>query len=171
MQESPELHAAACEHFGTWSTALKYAGISLRRKSANPAYTPQEVVRILRHLCSNGYNLSAQRNKRRDRRLHESARKHFGSWRDALQAAGINVHYATAPVNSHRFSRSQIIEAIQQRHEAGLSLSWSATCRENRALAVAAKHYFRSWRLALVAAGVAAEKTEPSNHNDPSPDQ
>lgn len=161
LQESPELHAAACEHFGTWHTALNYAGINLRRVITDHKYTEEDVLRTIRYLCCNGYNLTANHNIRRDRRLYEAARKHFGTWRRALCAAGINMQYVNLPVNPRRFTRPKIIEAIQQRQQAGLSLSWTTVCMENRALANAAKNSFRSWRLALVAAGLRSEENPP----------
>jgi hypothetical protein len=30
--EVAELHSAACQHFGTWETALKYSGVSLKKR-------------------------------------------------------------------------------------------------------------------------------------------
>ena len=79
LQESPELHTAACEHFGTWHTALNYAGINLHRVSTDHKYTDEDVLRTIRYLCCNGYNLTANHNIRRDRRLYEAARQHLGT--------------------------------------------------------------------------------------------
>ena len=167
LQESPELHTAACEHFGTWHTALNYAGINLRRVSTDHKCSEEEVLRTIRYLCCNGYNLTANHNIRRDRRLYEAARQHFGTWRRALCAAGINMQYVNLPTHPRRFTQSKIIEAIQQRQQAGLSLSWTVVCMDNRALANAAKNSFRSWRLALVAAGLAPEKSPPASKPEP----
>ena len=163
LQESPDLHAAACEHFGTWHTALNYAGINLRRVSTDNKHSEEDVLRTIRYLCCNGYNLTANHNVRRDRRLCEAARQHFGTWRRALCAAGINIKYVNLPANPRRFSKPQIIEAIRQRQLAGLSLSWTVVCMENRMLANAAKNGFRSWRLALAAAGLEPENALPVN--------
>ena len=163
LRESPELYAAACEHFGTWDTALHYAGINLRRRTTESAHSDQDVLRTIRYLCRNGYNLTAHHNLKRDRRLYEAAREHFGTWRRALCAAGINTQHANLPPHVRRLSKPQIIEAIQHRHHAGLSLSWAVICLENRALAHAAKNRFRSWRQALAAAGLGPGKTPPTD--------
>ncbi len=71
------------------------------------------------------------------------------------------MQYVNLPTHPRRFTQSKIIEAIRQRQQAGLSLSWTTVCMENRALANAAKNSFRSWRLALVAAGLRSEVNPP----------
>lgn len=156
-REVPLLHAAACEHFGTWVTALQYAGISERRITADDELSPERVLRRIRTLCIDGYDLSCTRNLRRDRRLYEAARQHFGTWRRALLAAGINLANARSRPKSRRLDRPQILQALRQRHEAGLSMYWITVCLDNRYLAMSAKHAFRSWRRALLAAGLPLE--------------
>jgi hypothetical protein len=171
LQEWPNLYAAACEHFGTWFTALHYAGIDVRRKAKGPKISGEEVLRAIRELCRDGYNLTTDHMLRRDRRLYEAARRHFGTWRRAMIAAGINVQYVHLPARPGRFSKPQIIEALQQRQRAGLSLAWGAVCLDNRVLANAAKNGFRRWRLALEAAGVAPEKSPATKHRESSPEK
>ena len=135
----------------------------VRRKAKGPKISGEEVLRAIRYLCCDGYNLTDYHMMRRDRRLYEAARRHFGTWRRAMIAAGINVQYVHLPATPRRFSKPQIIEALQQRQQAGLSLAWAAVCLDNRVLANAAKNGFRSWRLALVAAGLAPEKAPATN--------
>ena len=94
LEDMPDLHQSACDHFGTWETALKYAGVNLRRLYAKHDYSRELVRQKIRNLCLNGYNLTATRNMRRDRRLYEAARQHFGTWRQALRAAGIDLEHA-----------------------------------------------------------------------------
>jgi hypothetical protein len=156
--ETPELYAAACEFYGTWDTALQYAGISERRVAAADLSKPEHVLRKIRQLCLDGYDLSASRNKERDRQLFNAARRHFGSWKQALRAVGMNLEQARPSSRPRSLNRDKIIEILRQRHEAGLSLSWSVVCLENRVFAVAAKQLFRSWRRALEAAGLLPER-------------
>lgn len=158
LQSAPELHAAACEFYGTWDTALQYAGISERRVSAPDPSNPDLVLRKIRQLCLDGYDLSAARNKERDRQLFNAARRYFGSWRGALRAVGMNLEQARPSSRPRSLNREKIIETLRQRHEAGLSLAWSAVCLENRVFAIAAKQLFRSWRSALAAAGLLPER-------------
>jgi hypothetical protein len=94
---------------------------------------------------------------RRDNGLYRAALHHFGTWRQALEAAGIDVRHAHLNAKPRQLDRKRILDALQQRHQAGLSLSWSEVCLENRAIATAAKNAFGCWRSALVAAGIQPE--------------
>jgi len=160
LQDAPELHQSACALFGTWDTALKYAGVSRRRVRAKRAYTREQVRGKIRKLCLNGYNLTAMHNMRRDHRLYQSARQHFGTWRQALEAAGIDLKHANLSSKPRRLDKQEIIDALRQRHQAGLSLAWNEICLENRVFARAAKNAFRSWRRALAAAGILPEMSQ-----------
>jgi hypothetical protein len=158
LEDAQALHEAACEHFGTWNTALKYAGIRPCRVITESQYAPEYVLRRICQLCYNGYNMSAKRNAQRDRRLCEAAIQHFGSWRRAMQEAGIHVEHVRRCSTRRPFNQQEIIDQLRQRHEAGQSLDWRVVCLENRVFARAAKNTFHSWQCALAAAGLAAEK-------------
>lgn len=153
-RDDPSLHASACEHFGTWETALQYAGISIRRATIESGLTPDRIIRRLRKMCVDGYDMSASRNIRRDRRLYEAARHHFGSWRKSLIAAGIDVQHVRKPRKPRKLDRQEIIQTLRDRHEAGLTLKCTEVCLENRDLATAAINAFNSWGRALAAAGL-----------------
>ncbi len=157
LHDAKELHEAACGYFGTWNTALRYAGVDRRRLDALNAYSRDGVTKELHRLCVYGYNLSAARNMRRDRRLYYAAVQHFGDWTEALEAAGIDSAHVHTTAKPRRHDKQRIIEALQQRHHAGLSFSWGQVCRQNHALATAAKNAYGSWRRALVAAGIQPE--------------
>jgi hypothetical protein len=49
--------------------------------------------------------------KRRHRPLYLAARTHFGTWRAALEAAGINPEHAVAPCR--QITRQEILEVIR----------------------------------------------------------
>lgn len=163
QQEDRELYDAACDHFGTWDTALEYAGVRRRRASRRSQNDQRELLHELRKLCVRGGNLAAQRVRERNRKLYEAAKLQFGSWREALEAVGVNLANEPLSLQSRRHDKRQIIQDLQEQHAAGLSLSWAVACLENRSLATAAKHAFQSWRKALVAAGLVAANPEPDN--------
>jgi hypothetical protein len=154
LREAPGLHAAACEHFGTWDTALRYAGISRRRLRADADYSPDRVLREVRRLCKNGYSLRAGHNQHRDPGLYDAARRHFGGWKRALRAAGIDLSHACLRTERRRLDKQAIVTAVRNRQRAGLSLRCCDVWREDRGLATAAKHAFFTWWRALVAAGI-----------------
>ena len=158
LKEAPDLHAAACLHFGTWDTALQYAGISIRRVMSEEEFSPERVLKRIRSMCCDGCDMSAQHNIRRDRRFYEAARHHFGTWRNALREAGINLEHVRLPKKPRTLDKDKIIRQLHKRHEAGLSMKRNDVCLDNRALATAAINAFHSWRRALVAAGLAPKE-------------
>jgi hypothetical protein len=156
LDDAPELHNAACAQFGTWETALQYAGVPMRRSCPQPGVSREQVIREILYLCRCAGRLHAGRIKRRHRQLYDSAKAHFGTWRLALQAAGINLRNALLSSKRRRLDKQRIGKEIQKRRQAGQSLRWKDVCREDRNLAMAANHAFRSWRKAVLAAGIDA---------------
>ena len=154
-REAPELHSAAGDHFGSWDTALRYAGVVGPGRYATSRCSPASVLRQLRKMCLNGHSLSSQRIMVRDRALFAAARKHFGSWLQALSAVGLDLGNARRFSKARRPSKQQIVQALRERRQQGLSLVWNVACLENRAFAMRAKGVFGSWRRALAAAGLA----------------
>jgi hypothetical protein len=159
QQHDPRLFEAACETFGTWETALRYAGVRQSRRKRAILYSPERVIAAIRFLCIKGYNLAAGRNARRNWALYRSAVPHFGTWRNAIQASGINLQHAFI---TSRMDERQIIATIRERHGLGLPLARKQTFLQHRALVVAAISKFGRWNNAVAAAGL-----EPVSHGQP----
>ena len=163
LQTEPDLHQLASQAFGTWETALKYAGVNLHRLYAKQDYTPEQVIQKIRRLCCKGCNPSAVHVRRRHNRLHKAGCQHFGTWSQALLAAGVNLRRARLrPGRRDRLDHQKLLDEVRAWCRAGQSLTWSEVCLENHALAVAAKRFYGGWRNALVAAGIVAE-SEPAD--------
>lgn len=154
--ENPQLLFAAVRHYGSWELALGYAGVSPRRARARPTDTAQGVRRMIYKLCICGYGLRPSYMMRSNRRVYLAALRHFGTWKDALLAAGIDPERALYR-KPHRLDRLSVLEAIGKRQRAGLSLVWSVVCCEDRCCALSARHAFGSWQKAMIAAGVPPE--------------
>lgn len=148
------LYAIACDEFGSWETALEYAGVDARASiHIDNTWNAQQVKKHLRRLCTTGYDLTAHPNRSRNHALYQAVLHHFGSWRAGLMASGINL----ANVSRRRpkdFTREAGILWLQERHAAGQTLVWTEVCLENRDYAVAIRRTFRSWGNALIAAGL-----------------
>jgi hypothetical protein len=145
------LHVAAVNEFGSWETALQYAGVSTHDVGRCRDLTPERIKFRLRRLCATGYDLGAMVNRSRDRALYDATIRCFGSWREALTEAGINL----ANVTRHRpknLDRDAMLLWIRNRKEAGQSITFSEVCFENRDYALAIKREFQSWARALQAA-------------------
>jgi hypothetical protein len=165
LAHAPDLHRAACAGFGTWDTALKYAGVRRRRRRAPQGFTPECLILKIRRYCRTASRLSARRVLRQHDRLYWAARRHFGTWRRALRAAGVDLERARLRATKPRpHNKPKILEAVRQWGASGHSLRWSVVCLENHALAWAAKNAFEGWRRALVAAGiVVGSNASPAN--------
>lgn len=163
LQDASDLHQAAGEQFGTWDTALQYAGVDLRRLSARQAYPQEHVLRRLQVLCRDGYSLKAADCQRRDRRLWEAARLYFGTWRKALEAAGINVRFAgLRGGRPRRLDREKTMEELRQWLATGQSRKWLDLCLQNHDLALAVKSVCGSWRRAMIAVNSIPETKPPT---------
>ncbi len=154
VRQSDELlHTAALSEFGAWETALGYAGVNVRDVGRCRDRTPERISQQLRRLCTNGYDLGATASRSRDRMLYDAVLQHFGSWRKALTASGINLANVSRRRPKH-LDREVMILWLQQRQAAGKSLKWTAVCLENRDYALAIRRTFGNWRDAIDAAGV-----------------
>lgn len=87
FQEEPELHASACEHFGTWETALEYAGIEL--EIPGQKWSPEKVIEALQLRQQQGFRMQSIWED--DNPLAMAALHYFGSMRNARLAAGVEV--------------------------------------------------------------------------------
>lgn len=146
------LHSAAVSEFGSWETALEYAGVSAHDVRRCRDLTLERIRRQLRRLCTTGYDLGAKVNRSRDRALYDAAVRHFGSWREALKASGVNMTNVTHRRPKH-LDREAMVLWLRNRQASGQSLVYGEVCLENRDYAMAIKREFCSWAKALRAMG------------------
>jgi len=73
----------------------------------------------------------AKVSRSRDRVLYDTMLQHFGSWRNALAAKGVNLANVSRRRPKH-LDREVMILWLQQRKAAGKSLKWTAVCLENQ---------------------------------------
>ncbi|HVF11395.1 MAG TPA: hypothetical protein VNA16_11355 [Abditibacteriaceae bacterium] len=86
--------------------------------------------------------------------LVRAASWHYGSWRRAIEAAGLEYE---SLAKYQRWDRKRIIARIRELHAAGVDLSWRSISQEiDPRLAAAAlrANGFLSWRAAIAAAGL-----------------
>lgn len=146
-REDPALYSAAKRIYKTWSNACREAGHpreTITRLSAN-----EVIARISSH---HARNAPLPKLREQDRVLFYSAKRQFGSWTEALVAAGIK---SRCP---QRWDRQKVLTAIQKRHTAGHALN--RTWREDKPLFRAAVTHWGGWRAAVKAAGFKPTKGE-----------
>lgn len=120
----------------------------------------QRIVETLRALHRQGKDLSYNRLARRMQPLVSAAAYHFGSYRKAVERAGLDYAEVT---RRPRWSKPRIIQLIKQAKRTGDDLHWSAVTRRRDELGKAAfaslqPRLFGSWDRALHAAGLDADE-------------
>jgi len=150
------LHAAAVSEFGSWETSLDYAGVSARAVGRSRDLSPERIKQQLRRLCTTGYDLGAKVNRSRDRAQYDAAVRHFGSWREALTAAGINLANVTRRRPKH-FDRETMLLWLRNRRASGQTLIYSEVSLENRDHAFTIRREFHSRARAIEAAFATTE--------------
>ncbi len=137
--EDGVLHRAARKYCGGWNLAMQAAGLTVK---FNRRWTKSCLIEAIRASHTEG---TAHEQWRLDRSLVHSAARRFGSWPDALRAAGVPCYRST-------WDQSAIVAAIQQRVQDGMPLA--KVWKYDNALYAAAKMHFGTWRKALSAAGL-----------------
>src|SRR3954449_5132250 len=113
----------------------------------------------LKRLFRAGNNLSYNALAKRHQSLVSAAAYHFGSYRAAVEAAGIDYAVVT---RRPRWSKQNIIQLIKRARRDGEDLHWSAVTKRRDELGRAAfaslqPRLFGSWDRALTAAGLDAD--------------
>lgn len=159
LQDAPDLHQTACDLFGTWETAMIYAGVPARFWRVN--YSGERIIRWIRRHAKERYCLRAGRVQQRDPRLHRDALRLFGSWAQALNAAGVVLCSPPYPPKPGIYVREDVLTELRAWGDAGYSLRWCDLCAQNRRLAEALRR-FGGWTKVLLAMGYSEQQL--SNH-------
>ena len=119
-----------------------------------------EILKALKKLHKQGEDLSYNSLAERQQSLVSAAAYHFGSYRKAVEKAGID--YATV-VRRPRWTKAAIIALVKSSKKAGEDLHWSAVTSRRDELGKAAfaslqPRLFGSWDRALTAAGLDADE-------------
>jgi len=159
--------AASKRYFGSWEVALRAAGVNLVEVIKRVSWTKAKVIREIKKRQEAGHPLNVRalrKGEHTDRKLYQAAvhKNRFGSWKAALEAAGVDPKDVVKR-KLENWTKAKLIAEIKKRHEAGLPLNASAVSKgedADRKLYVAArsKNHFGSWAAALEAAGVDPEE-------------
>ncbi len=89
--------------------------------------------------------------------LAKKATKRFGSWAEAIQAAGLSDRIpVTKP--SYRWTKEEVLRSIREWHASGKSLE--GMDRQYQVLYRSAVRHFRGWRKAVEAAGLQCKRRQ-----------
>jgi hypothetical protein len=155
IQAAPKLADRARRHFGSWNQAIIAAGLTPYPSSR---WSKQRILHAVRTLerqgpWEDGTNVP-------DKRLLSAARRHFGTLRNALLAAGVLAPHETLR-RRRKWTRRVVLNAIQDLRIRGLPLRADSDPR----LASAARKQFGSWSKALAAAGFPTAAAQAQRRN------
>jgi len=162
-----KLLGAAVRHFSGWRQAIEAAGIrydkilrsSARRRSAKISkWSKEAIIKEIRRLNAAGEDLSyaAVKNKHLALLTAASLPRYFGSWRAAVEAAGISYlnikkKGRTQLVQKRAWYRDLVLEQIGYLRKTGFDLSEANARRNFPALLSCAEEVFGSWAKAVAA--------------------
>ncbi len=145
---------AATRYFGSWEAAVTFAGLDYEEIRRYKSWTRERIVARIQELHAQGVDLS-WRNVclNVDAQLAAAATKksHFGSWREALESAGLDYD----SIRRYReWDDERILQQVRELHRGGRELNAKNMEQEDIALITAARRRFDSWHKALTAAGL-----------------
>ncbi len=145
---------AATRYFGTWEAAVRYAGLDYDSIRRYKSWNRERIVARIQELHAQEADLS-WRNVclNIDPQLAAAATKksHFGSWREALEAAGLDYD---AIRRYREWDDERILQMVRDFHLEGKELNAKSMEEEDITLITAARRRFDSWHQALTAAGL-----------------
>ncbi len=146
----PALAYAGRKYCGSWEDAIKAAGLdyeSIRRKCF---WSRKKIVARIRELKAAGEPLNVSAAERTHGGLVGAAAVYFGSWRQAINAAGLDYGKIKRQKD---WSKREIVSEIRRMRAQAVDLSTTIPVREQyRTLHAAAVRYFGSWAAAMKAA-------------------
>ena len=139
---------AALHHFGRWTEALKAAGLRLDSVRDNQRKWPvARVIQEIRRRHVERKLLNTDHMLREDLALHAAGRRHFGTWRKAVEKAGINYNqYVRGGLCG--WTRAKTQRALLERLRANRG-SREQVQKQAPSLYRAAMHYFNTWEGAV----------------------
>jgi hypothetical protein len=145
---------AATRYFGTWEAAVNFSGLNYDEIRRYKSWTRDRIVERIRELHNQGADLS-WRNVclNTDPQLAAAATKksHFGSWREALEASGLDYDSIR---RYQEWDDDRILDKVREYADAGKALNAKNVEQDDITLITAARRRFDSWHLALTAAGL-----------------
>lgn len=148
--EDRALYNAMRRFFGTWDMALRAAGLDPKRVRRHRRWDRQAVVRRIRQRAAEGLPLYMGIVERTECTLPSAALRWFGSWSQALEAAGIDPGVWAKRVP--KWTPQGVVKAIRTMHARRAAVGHTALKRNS--ITRAGIQFFGNWDAALHAAGL-----------------
>ncbi|HKQ32885.1 MAG TPA: hypothetical protein VJV40_06745 [Thermodesulfobacteriota bacterium] len=90
----PSLYVKACKAFGSWRNAVEACGLDYESSRNNSKWTRDRIVREIKKIGADGGCLRPSfLRKSGMTKLVSAAEYHFGSWRRAVEACGLDYSF------------------------------------------------------------------------------
>jgi DNA-binding XRE family transcriptional regulator len=114
------LYSAAVAYFGSWKAALKELGIDYESVRLYQEWTAERVIQEIKDAHGRGADLSDNTVDALRPDLYGAAHTHFGSWRAAVEAAGLDPEKVR---RTNTWSREKLIATAQRAYESGITVT------------------------------------------------
>jgi len=155
-ETQPSLLRAATRHFGSWRSAVEYAGLSYDQIRKYRFWTRARIIARIIELHQQNADLSWRNvSEKVDPQLAAAATKPrgFGSWQAAIEAAGLDYD---AIRRYRRWDEARIVAGLRELAAQGVRLNSKEAQASYITLFAAAVRHFERWDRALEAAGLNA---------------
>jgi hypothetical protein len=151
-QQRPYLPRAAKQLFGSYRAAAKAAGIAPAAIKPPPfrIWSPENILQRLKQIEAASAPLYTSNMATAHPGLYRAAIRTFGSYRKALQTAGISY----PPPKLRHWSEQLLLKFLRDLHRGNADLRFAAVRKRYLPLYQAAKHYFGSYINAVRVAGI-----------------
>lgn len=116
-------------------------------------WSKEKILSQINELHTNNFPLNAISIMEKDIKLYGAARTHFGSWKNAIEAAGLNYAEINHKLKEVTWSKELIASEIQKIASEGGDLRSDSVQKNYTKLHSAAQRYFDSWKDAIEYAG------------------
>lgn len=152
---------AACRHYGSYRAAVAAAGLEAPARNAPRKWPLVKVLDEIRRRAASGLSVRATDIQREFRGLGAAGQREFGTWPQAVQAAGVPY---PRRAEGWKWPRRRIMEVIQARVARGRDIRNTTMRRQFGGLWWAGCREFGTWRAAVEAAGVKYPALMRSDH-------
>ncbi|MCC7084087.1 MAG: hypothetical protein IT427_03660 [Pirellulales bacterium] len=150
LRKEPEMHRfcyATLHHFRTWGNALREAGLNPRTVRNRDARWPrQRVLKEIRRRFEQGKFLNTDLMLREALPLHAAGRRYFGTWKAAVEKAGIDYNMIRGGLVG--WTKTKAVRALRERVVLG-GHSQKHIREHAPSLFRAAIHHFGTWDEAI----------------------
>lgn len=161
-----DIHQAGIKHFGSWANTIRAAGFNYSDIIEQPymktpydermRWTDELIAEEILDLYSSGEDINSQHMQRYHAQLFYAGTEHFGSWKNAVEYAGID--YLNVRKYVEKWTSEMIVEEIKKMKRAHIPLNYSSIEKHNASLVQKACDIFGSWDNALTESGLDPSK-------------